>query len=69
MYFSSPEEARELLLKAHAESELYNIVEGSPAHCPAFVDDDGCLPFLCDCTYPHPAGHGVKKGFQDTLWG
>ena len=64
VYFSSPEEARDLLLRAHAESELYNIAEGSPAHCPAFADEDGCLLFLRDCTYPHPAGRCVKKDFQ-----
>ena len=64
VYFSGPEEARDLVPNAHAESELYNIAEGSPAHCPAFADEDGCLLFLRDCTYPHPAGRGVKKDFQ-----
>ena len=64
VYFPSPEEARDLLLRAHAKSELYNIAEGYPAHCPAFADEDGCLLFLRDCTYPHSAGRGVRKDFQ-----
>ena len=63
-YFSSPEEARDLLLQGHAESELHNIAEGSPAHCPAFADENGCLLLLPDCTYLHAAGRGVKVDFQ-----
>ena len=64
VYFSSPEEARDLPLKAQAESVLYNNAECSPAHCPAFADEDRCHLFLRDCTYPDPAARAAKEDFQ-----
>ena len=50
VYFSSLEEARDLLLQAHAKFEMYIFAEGSPAHSPAFADEDGCLLLLQNCT-------------------